>query len=113
MAGKSTRKPAEKPNGSPVVVLATPKVPNLHNLEAVRREMARVYRDMRAGHIASQDGARLVYVLGQMRVMFEAADPANRVIRAEIAGRDGVPLQYGGVTKEELAEAIRTVRDKF
>lgn len=106
MARNSTKKPAGEPNDSPVIVLPTPKVPNLHNLEAVRREMARVYRDMRAGNIASQDGARLVYVLGQMRAMFEAADPASRVVRAEIT-------QYGGVTKEELAEAIKTVRDKF
>lgn len=87
MAGKSTRKPAGEPNGSPVVVLATPKVPNLHNLEAVRREMARVYRDMRAGRIASQDGARLVYVLGQMRAMFEAVDPARKgSVRIETGG---------------------------
>ena len=87
MTRKSTKKPAGEPSGSPVVVLATPKVPNLHNLEAVRREMARVYRDMRAGHIASQDGARLVYVLGQMRAMFEAADPARRsAVRIEANG---------------------------
>lgn len=90
MAGKSTRKPAGEPNGSPVMVLPTPKVPNLHNLEAVRREMARVYRDMRAGHIASQDGARLVYVLGQMRAMFEAADPARRsAVRIETGESPG------------------------
>jgi hypothetical protein len=41
--------------------------------------MARVYKDMRAGSIPSQDGARLVYVLGELRKMFEACELEKRI----------------------------------
>ena len=62
-----------------LVVLPTPKSINLHDLDAVRREMASVYRDMRIGNIHSQDGARLVYVLGELRKLFEACDLDRRI----------------------------------
>ena len=38
----------------------------LASLEEIRREMASVYRDMRRGTIETQDGTRLVYVLGEL-----------------------------------------------
>lgn len=41
--------------------------------------MTKVYRDMRVGAIHSQDGARLVYLLGEVRKMFEAVDLERRV----------------------------------
>ena len=39
-----------------------PRRPSLQTLPEVRREMARVYRDMRHGRIKTQDGTRLTYV---------------------------------------------------
>jgi hypothetical protein len=63
---------------SGLVLLAAPRL-NLNNLEALRREMARVYRDMRGNIITTQDGARLVYVLGEMRKVFEDVDLEERI----------------------------------
>ena len=63
---------------SGVSFLPTPRL-NLKDLDGVRREMARVYKDMRGGSIPSQDGARLVYVLGELRKMFEACELEKRI----------------------------------
>ncbi len=77
--------PVRKPPA--VVVLPAPRI-NLNDLDGVRREMARVYRDMRGGRVHSQDGARLVYVLGELRKVFEACDLEKR-IKALEGGHDG------------------------
>ena len=45
----------------------TPQKINLHTLAAIRREMAAVYRDMRADRIEKQDGTRLIYALDRLR----------------------------------------------
>lgn len=75
--------PASKA-ASNITLLPAPKAINLHNLEAVRREMSRVYRDMRNGTVPTQDGARLVYVLGEVRKMFEAVDLEKRIAALEV-----------------------------
>ena len=41
----------------------TRKRPHLTTFRDVRREMGRVYRDVRAGRLLSQDGTRLIYML--------------------------------------------------
>lgn len=74
-------------NSAALVVLPAPRI-NLNDLDGVRREMARVYRDMRGGRVHSQDGARLVYVLGELRKMFEACDLEKRIAALE-GGHDG------------------------
>ena len=66
-----------------LVVLPTPRAINLHNLDSVRREMARVYRDMRSNRIDSQDGARFVFALSQIAKMFELCDLERRIERME------------------------------
>jgi hypothetical protein len=58
--------------------LPTPRL-NLHDLDAVRREMTKVYKDMRTGNLHPQDGARLVYVLGELRKMFEICELEKRI----------------------------------
>jgi hypothetical protein len=58
--------------------LATPRI-NLNDLDGVRREMARVYKDMRLGAVYPQDGARMVYVLGELRKMFEVCELEKRI----------------------------------
>lgn len=52
---------------------------NLHDLEAIRVEMARVYRAMRSREIPTQDGTRLIYVLGELRKIFESCDLEKRL----------------------------------
>jgi hypothetical protein len=47
-----------------------PKI-DLRNAEAMRREMAALYRDMRAGRIDPQNGTRLAYVLNMLRQAYE------------------------------------------
>ena len=75
---KSKEKMLMAVKDSTVTVIPSPKL-NLHDLEAVRREMARVYRDMRGGAIDTQDGTRLVYVLGEMRKLFEIIELELRI----------------------------------
>ena len=41
--------------------------------------MARVYRDMRAGRIESQDGTRLTYVLSQIGKLIESGENEKRL----------------------------------
>lgn len=64
-------------------VLPTPPPINLHDIEAVRREMARVYRGMKTGMIETQDGTRLVYVLVQVAKLHEAVDLLRRLNKLE------------------------------
>ena len=56
---------------------------DLRNLEAVRREMARVYREMRAGDIAPENGTRLVYVLDRIGKLIEIAQVESRLMELE------------------------------
>lgn len=65
-----------------VVVLPPPRV-NLNNLQALRREMGRVYRDSRAGIVPAQDGARLIFMLGEIRKIFADEDLEQRITRLE------------------------------
>lgn len=67
------------------VISPTPPRINLSNLEDVRREMARVYRDMRNRIIDPQDGTRLTYVLAQLGRMHEMAEVEQRVNALELA----------------------------
>jgi len=78
----STTDKAPSRKQSAVVALPTPRI-NLNDLEGVRREMARVYRDMRGGCVPTQDGARLVYVLGELRKMFEITELERRLTAIE------------------------------
>lgn len=43
---------------------------------------------MRGGRVPSQDGARLVYVLGELRKVFEVCDLEKRIAALE-GGADG------------------------
>jgi hypothetical protein len=60
----------------------TPPI-NLHDVEAVRREMARVYRGMKAKTIDTQDGTRLVYVLTQIAKLHELVEIERRMVDLE------------------------------
>ena len=64
--------------GGAVRLTPTPRI-NLHDLDAVRREMTRVYKGMRTREIPTQEGTRLVYVLGEIRKMFEICELEKRI----------------------------------
>jgi hypothetical protein len=69
-----------------VAVEPTPnisRVRNLRNLDSLRLEMTRVYRDMRNQAIATQDGARMVYVLAEIRKCFELVELEKRIALLE------------------------------
>ena len=59
-----------------------PKI-DLRNAEAMRRELAAVYRDMRAKRIDMQDGTRLAYVLNMLRQAYETDVLQRRVEELE------------------------------
>lgn len=57
----------------------TPPKIDLRDAHALRRELAAVYRDMRAGRIETQEGTRLAYVLDLIRKAFETENIKNRI----------------------------------
>lgn len=79
---ESRQNPSATVDGATLCVIPTPRL-NLNNLEALRREMSRVYRDMRGGKIEAQDGTRLVYVLAELGKMFERCELEARILALE------------------------------
>lgn len=64
--------------GKPLTPSPLPKI-DLHDAHAIRRELASVYRDMRAGRIETQDGTRLAYVLDMVRKGYETSVLQDRL----------------------------------
>ena len=56
---------------------------DLRNLEAVRREMGKVYREMRSGEIQPECGTRLVYVLDRIGKLIEVEQIEQRLVELE------------------------------
>jgi hypothetical protein len=83
----SPNRPLERVS-QPLRVLPTPqrrRVP-LDSLENVRHEMARVYRSMRFGDVATQDGSRLIFALGAIGKILEVEQLEKRVEQLEQGG---------------------------
>jgi hypothetical protein len=68
--------PMESPDPTP------PKI-DLRDANAIRRELASVYRDMRGGRIETSDGTRLAYVLDLIRKAFETGQLQDRLEAVE------------------------------
>jgi hypothetical protein len=64
--------------GTVLTLTPMPKI-DLRDAHAIRRELGSVYRDMRAGRMATQDGTRLAYVLDMIRKAYETAVLADRL----------------------------------
>jgi len=62
-----------------IAVLPTPHRIDLKTIDDVRVEMARVYRDMRAGRIDPAVGTRLAYVLSQIGRLIESGEIEKRL----------------------------------
>lgn len=57
----------------------------LATADDVRKEMARLYRQMKAGQIAPSDGTKFAYVLSQLRQAIETGDLEARLLALEKA----------------------------
>lgn len=55
------------------------KKPHLNTIDAVAVEMARVYRQARAGEIPLQDATRLSFILAQLGKLMETALIERRI----------------------------------
>ena len=78
----------EKPYARQLLVFAPtprPRRPVLQTLPDVRREMARVYREMRRGRIETQDATRMTYVLSQIAKIIQTAELDARIEAVERA----------------------------
>ena len=69
-------------SGTVLTLTPLPKI-DLRDAHAIRRELGSVYRDMRAGRIASQDGPRLAYVLDTIRKAYETEVLQGRLEQLE------------------------------
>ena len=81
---KRTSNIAETRDASASELVPTPRRINLDSVENVRREMARVYRDMRTGKIPSGEGTRLAFVLAQLGKLLEMSVLEKRIEQLEL-----------------------------
>ena len=79
-----TTKTTETRDASASELVPTPRRINLDSVENVRREMARVYRDMRTGKIPSGEGTRLAFVLAQLGKLLETSVLEKRIEQLEL-----------------------------
>jgi len=78
----------DNPQARPTLALVpTPRRrgPVLETLPDVRREMARVYRQMRHGRIDTQDATRMTYVLTQIAKIIQTTELEARIDAVERA----------------------------
>jgi len=66
----------------------------LKTLEHVKRELARVYRLVKAGCLPSEEGSKRAYILVQLGKVIEAADLERRLelLERELSPRDATAL---------------------
>jgi len=79
MADKSGKESPKSQAGKITVLPPTPCKIDLRDAHAIRREMASVYRDMRAAKIETQEGTRLAYVLDMIRKAYETGALEDRI----------------------------------
>ena len=89
------RKPPKVLEPSGELVDPTPGRIHLRNAHDMRRELASVYRDARAGRIETQDATRLAYILDMCRKAFETGVLQERLETLErvlkLRGRNDGP----------------------
>lgn len=84
------RQQIESAKHQPVTIDATrgtctptpPKI-KLNELEDVRREMARVYREARDGKMDASEAGRFAYILSSIGKLIEATDIEKRLLQME------------------------------
>ena len=77
--------PDNPPQSRVVTLIPSPRRrgPVLETLTDVRREMARVYRQMRHGRIDTQDATRMTYVLTQIAKIIQVSELDARIEAVE------------------------------
>lgn len=70
-------------DGQTLSLVPTPPKIDLATPLDVRREMAKVYREAKAGKIDTQDGSRLIYMLSQVGKMIELHEVETRLAALE------------------------------
>ena len=95
--------PAPRDSGGPRV-----RGPELSTLVAVRKEMSKVYRQVRAGKIRSEEGSRLTYMLGQLKTVVEAVE-----LQQHVADRlDQLEQQRAVPAERRLSYAERMAQEQ-
>lgn len=100
---KSLSRTIDAGTGAVVPLQRTP----LNNLENVKRELARVYRRVKAGELPSEEGSKRAYILSTLGKIIEAADLERRIAALEqerslpIYGQELLPAPVNG---QALAE---------
>ena len=77
-AEKRTAKRVRTIDSSTGAVLPTPRTP-LKTLEQLSRELARVYRSVKAGNLPSEEGSRRAYIINTLGKLLESADLERRL----------------------------------
>ena len=75
----SVNKSSQTKDGKGELVSLTPTKIDLRNAQAIKRELASVYRDMRIGKIEAAQGTKLAYVLEMLRKSYETALLEERI----------------------------------
>lgn len=83
MAEKDTLSGELLPRDQPPAPVPTSRRICLKNVDAVRREMGRVYRDARRGEIETTEAAKLTYILAELRKTFEVTVLERRLAALE------------------------------
>lgn len=69
-------------SGNVLTLPPRPKV-DLHDGHAIRRELATLYRDARAGRVDTRDATRLAYILDMLRKAYETCVLQDRLEQIE------------------------------
>lgn len=69
-------------SGNVVPLPLCPKI-DLHDAHAIRRELATLYRDARAGRVNTQDATRLAYILEMLRKAYDTCVLQDRLEQIE------------------------------
>lgn len=64
-------------------LMGTPYRINLSNLEKIRVEMSRIYREARSGQIPVSDATKLTFILTQIVKVYESTEIERRLIDLE------------------------------
>lgn len=97
MTADRTTKQGRIIDGATLRELTPPRI-NLSSSADVRRELTKVYRDVRQGRLDPSEGTKLGYMLDLMRKMIEAEELEKRLARIEasnsdVAGFETVPYE--------------------
>lgn len=77
-----TEQPESPDTTKSVVTPTPPKIP-LHSADHIRVEMAKIYREMRAGTLDVKKGCSFIFALGQIAKMLEMSIVEKRLEQLE------------------------------